>query len=163
MLRLPTLSHTRSCFTNERAVSLSFGSVVLSGFCLGCRILLLHMPPPVAHRPKHVCLNFPLCRSLQKNHDRTGFKKDKQPLFCSTHCGDPAHAASRSWNLCGNATLGCRRLSTEPSRGSCYACRAFSPRRITKPFSCAFGCMAWRACDKEIAARCAVKNICECC
>ena len=52
------------------------------------------------------------------------FKKDKRPLFCSTHYGDPAHAASRSWKLCSDALLDCRRLSTEASRGFCYACRA---------------------------------------
>ena len=114
------------------------------------------MPPPIAHRPKGSCPNFPLCKNLQKRPKQNGkklprldfcaqctestrscshlgctspaapgFKKDKQPLFCSTHYGDPAHAASRSWNLCSNATLGCRRLSTESSRGSCYACRSF--------------------------------------
>ena len=52
-----------------------------------------------------------------------GFKHDKWPFFCSTHYADPAHVSTRSWNLCNNAALGCRRLSTEMSRGSCLACR----------------------------------------
>ena len=52
------------------------------------------------------------------------FKKDKRPLFCSTHYSDPAHVSTRCWNLCNNSSLGCRRLSTEMARGSCYACRS---------------------------------------
>ena len=36
---------------------------------------------------------------------------------------DPAHASTRFWNLRNNTALGCRRLSTEMSRGSCHACR----------------------------------------
>ena len=52
------------------------------------------------------------------------FKKDKTPSFCSILYADPAHASSRCWNLCNNAALGCRLLSTEMSRGSCHPCRA---------------------------------------
>ena len=45
-------------------------------------------------------------------------------MFCGTHYADPAHVSLRCWNLCSNAALGCQFLSTDTSRGSCYACRA---------------------------------------
>ena len=116
-------------------------------------LLLTIMPPPIADAPKHACHNYPLCKgsgrrlgtnvrtrldfcskSLGSEHfcshpgcespAAPAFKKDKLPLYCSLHCADPAHAASRCWHLCNNTLLGCRLLSTETSRGSCYACRA---------------------------------------
>ena len=32
------------------------------------------------------------------------FKKDKRPLFCSTHYSDPAYVSTRCWNLCKNSS-----------------------------------------------------------
>ena len=58
--------------TAARALSFPFGSAGLSQCCLGrCRwLLLLHMPPPIAHSPKGTCFNFPLC-SQQKSQGKT--------------------------------------------------------------------------------------------
>ena len=157
--------HVRLTHVADNACALFFGSgVFVDTFH---PIPLSAMPPPIAHAPKGVCNNYPICKALQfrpKQNERRlprldfcrkcsaatrfcshlgfvspaapSFKKDELPLFCSTHYADPAHSASRSWNLCNNAVLGCRRLSTEASRGSCYACRA-------REFPCRYACVGY--------------------
>lgn len=109
------------------------------------------MAPPVAHRPKSACANFPICRGNQyqarKAHDvrtRSDYCStccsSRPPCafpgcvgraapgsgryvttLCATHYRDPCNS-NRAWLLCSNSKIGCLQLSDNPKSGKCYAC-----------------------------------------
>ena len=109
------------------------------------------MAPPVTHRPKSVCANFPLCREIQyqprKSHEvRTRSDYCSACCFsrpacaypgcvgravpgrgryvttlCASHYRDPCNS-SRAWPLCSNSKIGCLQLSETSKLGKCFAC-----------------------------------------
>ena len=125
------------------------------------------MPPPIAFRPKHACLNYPICKKPQlhtRDTDKTRVRlphcktchsssqtcahpncvdkpppprrNEPAPCLCAEHYRDPCHAQNRTWALCSNATIACRHLSMEPSRGKCYACANNMLPCVNAPLGC---------------------------